>query len=96
MNLNHDTFAAILAALNPDIVASFKRAIELGKWPDGRRLSDEQKETCMQAVLVWEMKYLPEEERTGYINKGKKEGEVCDDHVHSHDQEIEQIIKFKH
>ena len=30
MNLNHDTFAAILAALNPDIVASFKRAIELG------------------------------------------------------------------
>ncbi len=25
----------ILAALNPDVVANLKRAIELGKWPDG-------------------------------------------------------------
>ncbi|NIU62239.1 MAG: DUF1315 family protein, partial [Pseudomonas stutzeri] len=26
-----------------------------------------QKETCMQAVIAWEMKNLPEEERTGYM-----------------------------
>jgi len=88
--MNHDTFSAILAALNPDIVANLKRAVELGKWPDGRRLTDEQKETCMQAVLVWEMQNLPENERTGYINKGTKEGEVCDSHDHSQ----EQAIKF--
>ena len=42
----------ILAALNPDVVANLKRAIELGKWPDGRRLTDTQKETCLHAVLV--------------------------------------------
>lgn len=90
--MNHDTFSAILAALNPDIVANLKRAVELGKWPDGRLLTHEQKETCMQAVLVWEMQHLPENQRTGYIDKGTKEGEECD----SHDHNQEQTIKFLH
>lgn len=93
MMMNHDTFSAILSALTPEIVANLKRAVELGKWPDGRRLSDEQRETCMQAVLVWEMKHLPEEERTGYIDKGtKEEGDVCDDHDHNKEQQV----KFLH
>ena len=84
----------ILAALNPDVVANLKRAIELGKWPDGRRLSDEQKQTCLHAVLVWETTHLPEEERTGYIHKPKKEGESCDS-PHDHAQQ-EQVVKFLH
>jgi uncharacterized protein YeaC (DUF1315 family) len=82
----------ILAALNPDIVANLKRAVELGKWPDGRRLTDEQRETCMHAVLLWEMKHLPEQERTGYIHKEKKDGEACDT-PHEHQ---EQTVKFLH
>lgn len=93
MMMNHDTFSAILATLTPEIVANLKRAVELGKWPDGRRLTDEQRETCMQAVLVWELQYLPEEERTGYIDKGtKKDGDVCDDHDHDKEQQV----KFLH
>ncbi len=91
--MNHDTFSAILAALTPEIVANLKRAIELGKWPDGRRLSDEQTETCLQAVLVWETQHLPEEERTGYIHKAKKDGEACDS---PHDHHQEQTVKFLH
>ncbi len=91
--MNQDTVAAMLAALNPEIVANFKQAIALGKWADGRRLSDEQKETCMQAVLLWEMQYLPEEQRTGYIHKSKKDGEACES---PHDKHQEQQIKFVH
>lgn len=73
----------ILAALTPEIVARFKTAIETGKWPDGRLLSAEQRETCMQAVLAWEHTHLPEEERTGYIDRGsKKKDETCDSHDH--------------
>lgn len=84
----------ILAALNPDVVANLKRAIELGKWPDGRRLTDAQRETCLHAVLVWEMTHLPEHERTGYIHKAKKEDESCDSpHDHHHQ---EQTVKFLH
>lgn len=85
---------ALLATLTPDIVANLRRAIEIGKWPDGRRLSREQTETCMQAVLLWEMRNLPPTERTGYIDKGSKEGEVCDSHDHA--AEAESRVKFLH
>lgn len=94
--MNEPILEKMLAALTPEIVANLKRAVELGKWPDGRRLTDEQRATCMQAVLVWEHKNLPEAERTGYIDKGKKDGEVCDDHDPSHDAEHEAPVKFLH
>ncbi|WP_201577717.1 YeaC family protein, partial [Psychrobacter sp. H8-1] len=59
----------ILASLTPEVVEKFRVAIELGKWPDGGRLTVEQRETCMQAVMVWEHEHLPPAERTGYIHK---------------------------
>ena len=54
-------------ALSPEVITRFKRAIETGRWPDGRAVSSQQRETCMEAVLVWEVRHLPTEERTGYI-----------------------------
>ncbi|MCF8999492.1 YeaC family protein [Acinetobacter nectaris] len=75
MNIEH-----MLSVLDPEIVQRLKTAVEIGKWPNGVVLSQEQRETCMQAVLAWEYTHLPEEQRTGYIDKGKKkEGDVCDD-----------------
>lgn len=76
----------VLAALTPEIVERFKTAVEIGKWPNGQLLTAEQREICMQAVLAWEFKHLPEDQRTGYIDRGKKEeGEECDSHDHSQD-----------
>lgn len=73
----------LVKQLTPELVQQLRRAIEIGKWPDGRRVTDEQRANCMEAVLHWEMLNLPEEERTGYIDRGeKKEGEVCDSHEH--------------
>ena len=72
----------MLATLTPEIVQRLKTAVEIGKWPNGVALTQEQRETCMQAVLAWEYTHLPEEERTGYIDKGhKEEDEECDSHV---------------
>lgn len=56
-----------LNALNDDVIQRFKTAIEIGKWPDGRLLSNEQRETCMQAIIVYEYDNLPEDHRTGYV-----------------------------
>lgn len=56
-----------LNVLDEDIIQRFKTAIEIGKWPDGRELTDAQKETCMQAIIVFEHKNLPEDQRTGYV-----------------------------
>lgn len=78
----------ILASLTPDVVDKFRLAIELGKWEDGRKLTAEQRETCMQAVMVWEHEYLGASERTGYIHKPIKNdgtivGAECDvEHEH--------------
>ena len=72
----------MLAVLDPEIVARLKTAIEIGKWPNGVALTPEQRKTCMQAVYAWEIKNLPETERSGYIDRGtKEEDEPCDSHV---------------
>lgn len=59
--------------INPEIYERFKQALELGKWPDGRALTREQKEICLQAVIVYETaQNIPEHERVGYIDNSKK------------------------
>jgi uncharacterized protein YeaC (DUF1315 family) len=62
-----DNEEQLMASLDSDIIERFRRAIELGKWPDGRELSDEQRATCMKAVIIYEHANLPEQERTGYV-----------------------------
>lgn len=59
--------------ISPDIYERFKEALELGKWPDGRVLTKEQKEICLQAIIVYERaKGMPESQRTGYVDSTKK------------------------
>ncbi|MBM3106875.1 DUF1315 family protein [Pseudomonas sp. P66] len=61
------TFAQMIENITPEIYASLKQAVELGKWADGRKLTTEQKELSLQAVIAWEMQNLPEDQRTGYM-----------------------------
>ncbi len=62
--------------LTPELVATFKQSLELGHWPDGRELTQSQREHCMGAIIGFEQAHLPEEERVGYINKGRKADQV--------------------
>jgi uncharacterized protein YeaC (DUF1315 family) len=81
-------YQQLIANITPDIHAALKRAIEIGRWPDGRRLDDEQRALCMEAVIAWETIHLAERERTGFIDRGSKaEDEVCASHDESHDHE---------
>ncbi|MCQ3830802.1 YeaC family protein [Microbulbifer elongatus] len=57
----------LLKALNPQIVGSLKRAIELGKWPNGVALTAEQKSLCGEAVAHWEQRHAAPTERVGYV-----------------------------
>ena len=61
------TFAEMIENITPEIYQSLKLAVEIGKWPDGRKLTQEQKELSLQAMIAWEIQNLPEEERTGYM-----------------------------
>ena len=85
-------FETMVANMTPDIYQSLKRGIELGKWPDGRALTDQQKALCMEAVINYEQRFVEEQDRTGYIDRGSKaEGEMCDD---SDDGNNEQPLKW--
>lgn len=76
-----------LSLITPDIYQAFKTAIETGKWPDGRLLTSEQKDTCMSAMIAYEHHHLDKKEHIGYIDRGhKSDGDLCDD---------TDIIKFK-
>ena len=57
----------MLRALTPEIYDRFKQAIEIGKWSDGRKLSAEQKELCLQAIIAYDIEHKPESERVGFI-----------------------------
>ncbi|WP_263224175.1 YeaC family protein [Pseudomonas alabamensis] len=61
------TFTQMIENITPEIYESLKTAVELGKWSDGRRLTQEQKELSMQAIIAWELQNLPEDQRTGYM-----------------------------
>ena len=73
----------MIESLSPEIYQSLKRSLELGKWPDGKPMSPEQRRHAMQAVIAWGEKHLPEDQRVGYIDRGQRAGERCDDPLES-------------
>ena len=40
--------------MTPEIYQRLLTAVELGKWPDGVALTAEQKENCLQLVMLWQ------------------------------------------
>lgn len=84
------TLDELIASITPETYENLKRAVELGKWADGTRLTPEQRANCMQAVIAYGERNLAEDERVGYIDRGvKEEGEVCgDDHAHEEEQPV--------
>lgn len=68
----------ILRIVTPEVHEGLRQAVEIGKWPDGTPLLREQRELCMQALIAWEARNLPAEQRIGHIDRGSKsEGERC-------------------
>ena len=57
----------ILNAVSPDIYQRFKTAIEIGKWPNGELLTKDQIDICVQAIIIYEQKHLPPDQRTAYV-----------------------------
>jgi len=74
-----ESFDALLAAMSPELHQQLKTAVELGKWPNGERLNKEQVELCLQAVIAWDERNLPEAERVAYIDRNKLKTSHCGD-----------------
>lgn len=63
------SFVEFSQQLTPELYGKLKTALELGKWPNGNELSQQQRELCMQAVISYEAINLPEQERAGYLGQ---------------------------
>ncbi len=61
------TLEEMLAQLDKEGVENLRRAVEIGRWPNGEKVEQEQRVLCMQALIAWEQHNLPEEERSGYM-----------------------------
>lgn len=70
-------YLQLVETLSPDVYRNLLRSVELGRWPDGRPLTPEQRENAMQAIIAWGEMHLPEEERVGYINPRARSREDC-------------------
>ncbi|ARU58279.1 hypothetical protein OLMES_4264 [Oleiphilus messinensis] len=66
----------LIRSITPEIYTNLKTALELGRWPDGTKLTREQKEHCMQAIMHYENLHdFSEGERLGFIDRSKKEAQ---------------------
>lgn len=69
-------FNELAENMTPELYEQIKRAVELGKWADGRIVEPEQRELCMEAMILFEARNLPEHLRTGYM---PKDDNACED-----------------
>ncbi len=63
-------YRKLLEQVTPQVYAGFKRALEIGKWPDGRTLTAAHKEHCMRAIIAYDARHLAEQQRVGFIDAG--------------------------
>lgn len=74
-----DPYLETIKAMGRDVYDRLLQGLSTGRWPDGREVSAEQRENAMRAVIAWGEMHLPPQERVGYIDKGHKAGDSCDD-----------------
>jgi len=74
-----DPYVETIKGMGRDVYDRMLTALSTGRWPDGRPVTEEQRQHCMGAVIAWGEMNLPPEERVGYIDKGHKEGDQCDE-----------------
>ena len=55
-------FEQLIASMTPEIYERLKTAVELGKWDNGERLSEAQKEHSLQAVIAYQSLHLTQTE----------------------------------
>ena len=74
-----DQYRDSVRQMDRKIYEKLVNSLVTGRWPDGRSLTADQRAHAMQAVITWGEMHLLPEERVGFIDKGAKAAEVCDE-----------------
>jgi hypothetical protein len=68
----------LLSSITPEIYQNLKSSVELGRWPNGRKLTKEQKALCLEAMIYFENKSgMDDQSRTGYLEFTKEKTTPC-------------------
>ena len=63
---------ALLNQMDAEVRNRLARAVEIGKWPDGNTLTEQQRAHAMQAVMLWDTQNGQEEDEPFKVLKGGK------------------------
>ncbi|EHV9036178.1 DUF1315 family protein [Vibrio vulnificus] len=63
----------LLSAMTPEVYQRLTYAVETGRWPEGTPLSQTQRDSCMQAVMLYQSKHNIDAEHMS-VAAG---GEIC-------------------
>lgn len=74
-----ESLQALLASITPEVHDKLKRAVELGRWENGERLTQEQRDLCLQAVIAYDELHHAETEKVGYIDRTRLKKQHCED-----------------
>lgn len=74
-----DQYRESVQQMDRQVYEQLLESLSTGRWPDGRALTETQRQHAMRAVITWGEMHLSPEERIGFIDKGAKAGDVCDD-----------------
>jgi uncharacterized protein len=74
-----ESWQALVTSMTPDMQQNLKTAVELGRWPNGDKLTPEQVEHCLQAIIAYDALYVPEQERVAFIDRSGLQKSQCDD-----------------
>ncbi|MCB5161879.1 YeaC family protein [Marinomonas algarum] len=61
-------FKEMIDNMSPEVYVRLKQAVELGKWPNGVRLTPDQTELCLEAIITYDYKNKEEKDRVGFID----------------------------
>ena len=73
-----NTIDALVESLTPDMVSDLKRSIELGRFPDGRVVTEQQKELMLEAIICYDALNVSEVDRIGFIHRKKQASGIFD------------------
>jgi len=60
---------ALVARLTPEMFTQLQTVVEIGRWPDGNRVDDEQRAMLIQARMIWQSKFDGEREEPYTVSK---------------------------
>ena len=65
LSASPESIEELITLMTEETYKSIKTAVELSKWEDGTRLTKEQIEHCLQILILYEARHLPEDRQVG-------------------------------